>query len=167
MNDQDINTPLWILESVKIDGLVVLPIVCELPNETLFRYLEIKGEFDNAITLQLINLVKQLQGDLSVNGLVRCDFEPVIDKECDVILLMFHKAYSYSTRTIVRPMNVSVNDKISHYDNVFTAKYFKEGKIIKKLDTCLSMKDGRIFFLYNNEGSVSEDDVTRIKSKIA
>jgi hypothetical protein len=167
MKSTNINTPLWIFDSVSIDELKILPVICELPNNPLFGQLEVINEFNAAITNQLIEILKTLQGNLPKGTLIKNDFESVLDNDHDVILLMFQKEYKRTTQTTTVALNNTVDSKLlSKYNEKYTADIYRNGKIYKKFNVTLLIDDRNLRYAYYGTSEVTPVDIERLQKKI-
>jgi hypothetical protein len=172
-----IDTPLYIFNSIEVNGINVLLIVCELPNHELFYEIDIEQDvFYDAIIDQLEPIIDTLKGNILKDSIIlhndtsNTDVLSSIDNTDDVMLLMFVKHYLQTTKTYSFIYNTEYSDFAEFFSKSSnTNKYFRKAVFTKKFDIKLTIQTSLIQFeCFGNEGTtdISKSEIKSIKQKI-
>ena len=113
----DISCPTWILKSYTHSGLKICPIICQLPNSTTLRNIQLKGQFNEIIVKQMINVLYQFQGRPLPESPAIAKFKPFMDSDYDVFIIMFQKDFIQSCQTVVLATKHIDKDLIDKFNN--------------------------------------------------
>jgi hypothetical protein len=163
-----LKTPLLVQKPIYDNGLKICPIVCLLPNDKLFLQLELNNEFVDGITRQLMGIALQLQGRIQQSTLQKIGMDAILDKDYDIMLLHYQKAYKCSTETTAVGITEKAGNVINNYnDHKKTNKMIKDGTFDISLDVQLHIEDNLINFAYYGAQPFDEKETEIIKSRIA
>jgi hypothetical protein len=163
---QNIDCPMWIMNTINMDGLKICPIVCELPKDELLSKLHSTNQFGDAIVKQIIAVLHQLQGN-SIDGITLVDFKPILDNDYDMFIIMFQKNFMLSTQTVVLATKQLDKQVLKKYNNnMTTARIFKDAIPTSKLDLKILSNNTAINIAYFGKLKINPEDVSEMKGKI-
>ena len=113
----DISCPTWILEPYTHSGLKICPIICQLPNSTVLRDIQLKGQFNEVIVKQMINVLYQFQGRPLPGSPLVAKFKPFMDSDYDIFIVMFQKDFIQSSQTVVLATRRIDKDLLAKFNN--------------------------------------------------
>ncbi len=167
---QSIKTPTWIMKHINDNGLKICPIICEMPESEMLQKLQDQGKFNEAIIKQMVKIIYSLQGN-SFPGIEAYSFEPFLEKDYDLFLIMFQKDFSRSTQTVVLATKKLNKEVLTKYnDRSFSGQLLKTSEPYIKLDLEFMYNETTITLAYFGKQEHSDEsdwDMEIIKKKIA
>jgi hypothetical protein len=137
-----------------MDNITICPVVVELPDSELFFYLDNINQLHEAITNQLIQLVRAAMGKPSPGMVVSQSLmdDPHLS-EADIILIHYIKRYRFSTATVAIQVNEADEGIMSKLgDDRVTKKFLRDLPTdnIKNMGVSV-IKDGNMLRLLSND----------------
>jgi len=189
MDNFDISFPIYYIDSdllpenVNLDKKIKIEIlICELPINDYLYYIDLKGNFNKAILLQIYQLINNINGNFT-SGIVSYEymktFEKKESKKYDITIIIFIKHYYKSTcKCILLSENSTVeknkiNDLMTklnsnNYINEWIKYILKYTKEIPYYDVSMVLKNNIFNFIYDEKNNkIAGDKLYEILLKIS